>query len=203
MLSWVFFAQPVGQLLANVLSLAVVEAYKPWIEQTLHYCQPQDDECFRAIDRLWRLVVGIGIVPAVIALAFRFTIPESPRYTLDILQNTQATIEDTANYFDAPELHAEHGQIEMLPTTPEIHISARTSTCSEIGPDEIIEDDSESERRPSDAQLRQPPPQPQFPPGDPNFVPPLASCDICLLSYSLADKFSSLRPRPLVAPDCE
>lgn len=28
MMSWVFFAQPVGQLLANVLSLAAVEGYK-------------------------------------------------------------------------------------------------------------------------------------------------------------------------------
>jgi PHS family inorganic phosphate transporter-like MFS transporter len=175
MLSWVFFAQPIGQLLANVLSFAAVEAYKPWIEKEMHYCPPKDDECFRAIDRLWRLVVGIGIVPAVIALAFRFTIPESPRYTLDILQNTQATLEDTTNYFDAPELHAESSQVEMLPTTPEIHISHRTSICSGIGPDEVIEEDSESERRPSVAQRRQPSLQPQLPPGDPNSVPPLAS----------------------------
>ncbi|KAH5621415.1 hypothetical protein HBI23_240340 [Parastagonospora nodorum] len=175
MLSWVFFAQPVGQLLANVLSLAAVEAYKPWIERSLHYCKPDDDECFRAIDRLWRLVVGIGIVPAVIALIFRFTIPESPRYTLDILQNTRATLEDTANYFDAPELHAEHGPVEMFPIRPEIHVSPRTSICSGIGPDEIIEDDSDSDRRPSDAHLRQPSPEPDLPPGDPNFVPPLAS----------------------------
>ncbi|EAT88536.2 hypothetical protein SNOG_03331 [Parastagonospora nodorum SN15] len=166
---------PVGQLLANVLSLAAVEAYKPWIERSSHYCKPDDDECFRAIDRLWRLVVGIGIVPAVIALIFRFTIPESPRYTLDILQNTRATLEDTANYFDAPELHAEHGPVEMFPTRPEIHVSPRTSICSGIGPDEIIEDDSDSDRRPSDAHLRQPSPEPDLPPGDPNFVPPLAS----------------------------
>jgi PHS family inorganic phosphate transporter-like MFS transporter len=178
MLSWVFFAQPVGQLLANVLSLAAVEAYKPWIEQTVHYCKPEDDECFRAIDRLWRLVVGIGIVPAVIALVFRFTIPESPRYTLDILQNTQETLEDTAKYYGAPELHPEHGNVEMLPPTPGIHISRRTSTCSEIAPDEDIVSDSESdEGRPSDTHLNRHPVQQQasLPPGDPNAVPPLAS----------------------------
>jgi PHS family inorganic phosphate transporter-like MFS transporter len=138
-------------------------------------CPPDHVECFRAIDRLWRLVVGIGIIPAVIALAFRFTIPESPRYTLDILQNTKATLEDTANYFDAPELHPEHGPVEMRATTPQIHISRRTSTCSEIGPHEIIDDDSESEGRPSDAHLREPSPSPQLPPGDPSYVPPLAS----------------------------
>jgi PHS family inorganic phosphate transporter-like MFS transporter len=181
MLSWVFFAQPVGQLLANVLSLAAVEAYKPWIEQNMHYCPRTNDECFRSIDRLWRLVVGIGIIPAVIALAFRFTIPESPRYTLDILQNTQDTLEDTANYYGAPELHPEHGHghghghIEMRAPTPEIHISRRSSTCSEIGLDEDIESDGESERRPSDAHLRHTTSTPEFPPGDPNHVPPMAS----------------------------
>jgi PHS family inorganic phosphate transporter-like MFS transporter len=176
MLSWVFFAQPVGQLLANVLSLAAVEAFKRWIEQDLPYCRTDDSDCFRAIDQLWRLVVGIGIIPAVIALAFRFTIPESPRYTLDILQNTQGTLEDTANYFGAPELHPEDGHREMMPATPEIHISRRTSTCSEIGADEVGGDsDSESEGRPSDAHLQRPTPVVQLPPGDPNSVPPLAS----------------------------
>ncbi|KAF2831845.1 MFS general substrate transporter [Ophiobolus disseminans] len=178
MLSWVFFAQPVGQLLANVLSLAAVEAYKPQIERRMHYCDPKDDECFRAIDRLWRLVVGIGIIPAVIALLFRFTIPESPRYTLDILQNTQGTLKDTANYYGAPELQPEHGNVEMIPVTPQIHISRRTSTCSEIGPDDDIISDSESERRPSNTNLhRHSTRQHQLPPGDPNFVPPLASME--------------------------
>jgi PHS family inorganic phosphate transporter-like MFS transporter len=79
MMSWVFFAQPVGQLLANVLSFAAVEAYKLDIKESGPSCSPDNPECYVAIDRLWRLVIGIGIVPAVIALVFRFTIPESPR----------------------------------------------------------------------------------------------------------------------------
>jgi PHS family inorganic phosphate transporter-like MFS transporter len=178
MLSWVFFAQPVGQLLANVLSLAAVEAYKPSIEGVLQSCAPRDDKCFRAIDRMWRLVVGIGIIPAVVALVFRFTIPESPRYTLDILQNTQGTIEDTANYFGAPELQPEHGNVEMheRATTPAIHISRRTSVGSEIPADIEIASDDESEPRLSDAHLRRNTiQQSQLPPGDPSLVPPLAS----------------------------
>lgn len=179
MLSWVFFAQPVGQLLANVLSLAAVEAYRPWIEKTVQSCQPDDRECFRAIDQLWRLVVGIGIVPAVIALVFRFTIPESPRYTLDILQNTQSTLLDTANYFGAPELNPEHGNVEMVQRsgTPDVQVltSRRSSTCSEIAPDEVVDSDSDSDHRPSDVHLRPNLQDPQLPPGDPNFIPPLAS----------------------------
>lgn len=66
MLSWVFFAQPIGQLLANVLSLAAVEGFKSQITSEFPAC-PAGDEgipCFQAIDRLWRLVVGIGTYSA-------------------------------------------------------------------------------------------------------------------------------------------
>ncbi|CAG5184029.1 uncharacterized protein ALTATR162_LOCUS10874 [Alternaria atra] len=159
MLSWVFFAQPVGQLLANVLSLAAVEAYKPWVEKNAQSCRPDDLECFRAIDRLWRLVVGIGIVPALIALVFRFTIPESPRYTLDILQNTKV-------------------ELLNVPATPQIRrpVSRHSTNSSVIAPDEEIESDSESEHRLSNVHLRPTAaPQAQLPPGDPEFAPPLAS----------------------------
>ncbi|KAJ5064445.1 major facilitator superfamily domain-containing protein, partial [Bipolaris maydis] len=180
MLSWVFFAQPVGQLLANVLSLAAVEAYKPWIEKELPACRDDDLECFRAVDRLWRLVIGIGVVPATIALAFRFTIPESPRYTLDILQNTKETLEDTANYFGAPEFNPENGEAEMRnivqPSAPARPMSRRSSTSSGIPPDEIVYSDDESEHRNSNDGNRPHEPQSVQPlPGDPDFVPPLAS----------------------------
>ncbi|RMZ73914.1 phosphate transporter [Pyrenophora seminiperda CCB06] len=180
MLSWVFFAQPIGQLLANVLSFAAVQAYKPWIESKAQTCQLDDLECFRAIDRLWRLVVGIGIVPAVIALAFRFTIPESPRYKLDVLQNTKSTLEDTAHYFGAPELDPEHGEAQMQQISPHAATqrpsSRRSSSVSEIAPDEVIDDDSESEHRISDVGLPRNVARPvQLPPGDPESVPPLAS----------------------------
>ncbi|KAI4608527.1 hypothetical protein J4E80_009151 [Alternaria sp. BMP 0032] len=180
MLSWVFFAQPVGQLLANVLSLAAVESYKPWIKEATQSCQPADLECFRAIDRLWRLVVGIGIVPALIALLFRFTIPESPRYTLDILQNTKSTLEDTANYFGAPGTDPEHGERELLDlaATQEVSrpVSRQSTNASVIAPDEEIESDSDSGLRLSDVHLRPAAaPRGRLPPGDPDFVPPLAS----------------------------
>ena len=33
---------------------------------------------------MWRLIIGLGAVPAVIALYYRLTIPETPRYTMDI-----------------------------------------------------------------------------------------------------------------------
>jgi PHS family inorganic phosphate transporter-like MFS transporter len=179
MLSWVFFAQPIGQLLANVLSLAAVEAFKSQITNTELSCGAEDLNCFRAVDRLWRLVVGLGVIPALIALVFRFTIPESPRYKLDVLQNVTAVFEDTKDYFGAPELDAEGGEMDVFPTSPIPHDShhdaSRRSSNSEIMPDEVIESDSDNEQMPH-ISAPQPPSQPiQLSPDDPKFVPPLAS----------------------------
>jgi PHS family inorganic phosphate transporter-like MFS transporter len=179
MLACVFFAQPVGQLLANVLSLAVVEAYKPHITDAHASCSFEENECFRAIDRLWRLVIGIGIVPAALALAFRFTIPESPRYKLDILQNIPAVFEDTKNYYGAPELEAEHGELEILPVMSALgHANSgprTSSSSSDIAPLDVVDDESDSESRHSEVYARPAAVSTPLPPGDPNFVPPLAS----------------------------
>ncbi|KAF2272594.1 inorganic phosphate transporter 1-4 /Pi cotransporter [Westerdykella ornata] len=190
MMSWVFFAQPIGQLLANVLSLAAVEGFKSRITNTAISCPLEDPECFRAIDRLWRLVIGLGMIPAVFALAFRFTIPESPRYKLDVLRNVQDTFQDTKDYFDAPELDAEGGEVIMLYTEPKSPgvpepqhgVSRQSTSSSEIAPDEVVESDGESDHRRSDGHGLAAP-QVQYPPGDPNFVPPLASWEDAKLFF--------------------
>ncbi|CAG8806703.1 34557_t:CDS:2 [Gigaspora margarita] len=41
------------------------------------------------IDHVWRIVLGFDIVPGVIALYFRLTIPETPRYTMDVLKDIE------------------------------------------------------------------------------------------------------------------
>ncbi|CAI6334783.1 unnamed protein product [Periconia digitata] len=186
MLSWVFFAQPLGQLLANVLSLAAVKGFESSMITKDPKCpdpgQPGSLECFRSLDRLWRLVIGLGMIPAVVALAFRFTIPESPRYKLDILRNVQTVFEDTKDYFGG--LDGEVHELDPLSTTapasaslPTAEISSsRTSLSSEIGPDEVVMgSDSDSERRASSIYPIPAPRTVEVSPGDPNHVPPLAS----------------------------
>jgi PHS family inorganic phosphate transporter-like MFS transporter len=39
------------------------------------------------VDYIWRLLIGIGCVPGMIALYFRLTIPETPRFTMDLERN--------------------------------------------------------------------------------------------------------------------
>ncbi|KAF2200035.1 MFS general substrate transporter [Delitschia confertaspora ATCC 74209] len=173
MLTVVFFAQPIGQLLANVLSLAAVQGFRSKITDTELSCGMNDLKCFRAVDRLWRLVVGIGIVPALIALLFRFTIPESPRYKLDVLRNVQTVFEDTRDYFGAPELDTEGGEMDILSTVP-----TQNDASSEIAPEEVIDNTSEdgsAEQTRVHLRTRHAVEPVQLLPGDPNFVPPLAS----------------------------
>jgi len=46
----------------------------------------------RSVDYMWRILIGLGCVPGVVALYFRLTIPETPRFTMDIERNIdQAT----------------------------------------------------------------------------------------------------------------
>ncbi|OCK82250.1 MFS general substrate transporter [Lepidopterella palustris CBS 459.81] len=97
MMAWVFFMQPIGQLLANVVSLVIVVSWQSRITSDHTTCQ--NDDCIRTVDRIWRLVVGLGTVPAVISLAFRFTIPESPRYKIDIKRKVTKAYDDTGDFY--------------------------------------------------------------------------------------------------------
>jgi MFS transporter, PHS family, inorganic phosphate transporter len=47
-----------------------------------------DDDCLRTVDTMWRLVIGFGILPAVLAFKFRLAILESPRYTAEVLKES-------------------------------------------------------------------------------------------------------------------
>jgi len=37
-----------------------------------------------SLDRAWRIVVGFGCIPALLSLYYRLTIPETPRYVIDL-----------------------------------------------------------------------------------------------------------------------
>jgi PHS family inorganic phosphate transporter-like MFS transporter len=49
------------------------------------------------VDYMWRLLIGLGCVPGVIALYFRLTIPETPRFTMDIERNVRQASQDIDN----------------------------------------------------------------------------------------------------------
>ncbi|ODO07307.1 phosphate:H+ symporter [Cryptococcus wingfieldii CBS 7118] len=96
MMTAVFSAQGWGNLASAIVSVIVVSAYKSSI-----HSEPLTD--LRAVDQSWRLIIGIGCVPAVIALYFRLTIPETPRYTMDIERNIKQASQDVDTYLTTGE----------------------------------------------------------------------------------------------------
>lgn len=70
----VFFMQPLGQICGNLVSVIVVVISR----------NNGSSNLTRTFDQMWRWVIGIGVVPGVIGVLFRFAIPETPRFLLDI-----------------------------------------------------------------------------------------------------------------------
>lgn len=79
----VFSNQGLGQLLAGIVAIILVAGYK---NDLIHASSAAecDFQCRQACDQMWRILIGFGCVPGVIALYYRLTIAESPRYQLDI-----------------------------------------------------------------------------------------------------------------------
>jgi PHS family inorganic phosphate transporter-like MFS transporter len=98
MLAAVFFMQPLGQLIANVVAVIATAAYHRHIS---HNTDPLKcvGECMQTTDKIWRWVVGIGAVPPTIAVVFRLFIPESPRYTLEVEMDSETAVHDSEWYF--------------------------------------------------------------------------------------------------------
>jgi PHS family inorganic phosphate transporter-like MFS transporter len=82
MLTAVFMCQPLGQLLATLVPLIAVYAARGSLPDDTREC---DLDCQKTLDIVWRLVLGLGAVPAAASLWFRLTIIE--RYGAEILIN--------------------------------------------------------------------------------------------------------------------
>ncbi|KAJ3291531.1 hypothetical protein HK104_005994 [Borealophlyctis nickersoniae] len=74
LISAVFAMQGVGILIGGIVTLATVAAFKDALIEDYHM-----------LDYVWRIMIGLGIVPAVLAVYFRLTIPETPRYTAEVI----------------------------------------------------------------------------------------------------------------------
>jgi MFS transporter, PHS family, inorganic phosphate transporter len=91
MIGAVFAMQGFGQFAASMMTLIVVAAFRSALEpvKTPAACV---EECQRSVDIMWRIVIGVGGVPGLFALYYRLTIPETPRYTFDVVHDLdQAT----------------------------------------------------------------------------------------------------------------
>ncbi|KAH8826641.1 phosphate permease [Flagelloscypha sp. PMI_526] len=90
MMSAVFAAQGWGNFAASIVGLVVTAAYKKKM-----LSDPAGVN--NSVDHMWRLLIGLGCVPAAVALYFRLTIPETPRYIMDIERNINQATNDIDN----------------------------------------------------------------------------------------------------------
>ena len=93
MMAAVFSSQGFGQFTAAFVSFLCTLGFKNSLQVTT--C---DAACQSALDKSWRIIYGFGAVPALFALYFRLTIPESVRYTLDVERNTEYAAADALRY---------------------------------------------------------------------------------------------------------
>ncbi|KAG6819337.1 hypothetical protein H0H93_012782 [Arthromyces matolae] len=91
MMTAVFSAQGWGNFTAALVALIIVVAYKHAILNDPSVDDPKH------VDVMWRILIGLGCVPGTIALYFRLTIPETPRFTMDIERNVQQASDDIKN----------------------------------------------------------------------------------------------------------
>ncbi|KAK1824981.1 acid phosphatase pho5 [Friedmanniomyces endolithicus] len=85
MMGSVFAMQGMGQFAAGIIALIVTVGFKESLltAKTSSYADCTG-VCGLAVDKMWRTIIGMGAVPGCIALYYRLTIPETPRYTFDV-----------------------------------------------------------------------------------------------------------------------
>lgn len=110
MMGAVFAMQGIGQFAAAMVALIVTAGFKDSLKAAASESQCSG-ACQVAVDKMWRVVIGFGAVPGCIALYYRLTIPETPRYTFDVQQDVVKAAEDTKAYIQGrPEGHPDEVQ---------------------------------------------------------------------------------------------
>jgi MFS transporter, PHS family, inorganic phosphate transporter len=93
MMATVFAAQGLGQFVAAIVSLCCAAGYKSRLQD-----ETCDDDCKEALDQCWRILYGLGIPAAILALWLRLTLPESIRYTFEVAQNRRRGRADVEHF---------------------------------------------------------------------------------------------------------
>ena len=93
----VFAMQGIGQFAAAMIALIVTSGFKESLLLGTSAATCTGD-CSLAVDKMWRVIIGFGAVPGCIALYFRLTIPETPRYTFDVARDVEKADQDTKAY---------------------------------------------------------------------------------------------------------
>ncbi|KAF9432534.1 Inorganic phosphate transporter pho84 [Entomortierella beljakovae] len=107
MMAAVFAMQGFGYLTTGIVAIILLAAFKSSI-----IANPQN------LDYVWRILIGFGCIPALVAVYFRLTIPETPRYVLDIENNLNKAERDVANVLKENNNHLQSDDDEVAIHNP-------------------------------------------------------------------------------------
>lgn len=128
----VFAMQGIGQLVGAIIALIVTAGFKDSLEPATSFAKCTG-ACNIAVDKMWRVVIGFGAVPAVIALYFRLTIPETPRYTFDVNRDVVKASQDISAYLEGSrEGHPDQVQRAAAMQAAQQHLAAPKATWSDF-----------------------------------------------------------------------
>jgi len=99
MMGSVFAMQGLGQFGAGIIALIVTAGFRESLQSgsSVAHC---GGVCGLAVDKMWRVIIGMGAVPGCIALYYRLTIPETPRYTFDVSRDVVKAGSDIKSYLN-------------------------------------------------------------------------------------------------------
>jgi PHS family inorganic phosphate transporter-like MFS transporter len=112
MMGSVFAMQGIGQFAAGMIALIVTVGFKGSLESGKNPAAC-DGVCQLAVDKMWRVIIGFGAVPGCIALYYRLTIPETPRYTFDVARDVVKADTDSKAYLNGKS-HGEPDEITRV-----------------------------------------------------------------------------------------
>ena len=83
MMASVFLMQSLGQLTASAIAYGVATYFDVCEGLSPQACT-RESGAGKEVDRAWRVVIGVGAAPALLAILLRFAIRESARWNLDV-----------------------------------------------------------------------------------------------------------------------
>ncbi|OJK03980.1 hypothetical protein ASPACDRAFT_75500 [Aspergillus aculeatus ATCC 16872] len=152
MMASVFFMQPLGQIAGNIIAIIIITVSR----------KQGNADLTRTVDIMWRWVIGIGVIPGAIATLFRFVIPESPRFVLEIDDDPVQAEFDATTLFD--DFHASSPST-LTGSSPSggdfaswhnFSIPGISLTTITAGENDEDDDDHETQRSPSQTEILQP-----------------------------------------------
>lgn len=97
--------QPIGQALAQLVGLWVLLGREKMYGLQAMQCGLNtkfEEECRKIVDGIWRIVIGSGAAPALLAIIFRFFLYDCGLYSLEVKNKAGTALRNTQRVYGAP-----------------------------------------------------------------------------------------------------